>query len=95
MDNLPDYLLSAVVTCVGALFTYLIQSYFKTIKKSSEALSAEISKLEGKIDMIANELRSNSREVYGLTTELKAVWRFIENANRRPSDGGSNGRDRN
>ena len=59
MSNLPDYLLSAVVTCVGALFTYLVKSYFDKIRESIDTLQKEISKLEGKFDMIQGEIRNN------------------------------------
>lgn len=93
MDNLPEYLLSAVVACVGALFSYLVKSYFGKIQQSIEGLQKELSKLEGKFDMIQGEIRNNIVESAKLRSEVGALWRFVDNSFQRSSDGGYNGRD--
>jgi hypothetical protein len=93
MSNLPDYLLSAVVTCVGALFTYLVKSYFDKIQKSIDDLAKEVSKMEGKSDMLQGEIRNNIIESTKLRGEVGALWRFVDNSFKRPSDGGIYDRD--
>ena len=91
--NLPDYLLSAVVTCVGALFSYLVKSYFSKIQESMDETKKEIAKLEGKFDMLQGEIRNNIIESTKLRGEVGALWRFVDNSFQRPSDGGIYGRD--
>lgn len=88
IEPLKEYLLSAVVTGLGALFTYLGKSFLKRFSENQKKLYQEMIKIEGKLDMLAVELRKNTIENAKLQTEVKAVWRFIDRSHQRASDNG-------
>lgn len=93
--SLISMIVSAGVSGFAALFMYLVRSYFKRIASIMRSLGGEIQKLEGKLEVLTAEVRQNTKETHGLGIELRGVWRFIDNANKRATDGGENVRDRN
>jgi uncharacterized protein Yka (UPF0111/DUF47 family) len=88
MFGLDTNIMSAVVTASLALFSYLVKSYFKKIHDTMACLRQEIGKLEGSVDTLSKDIRQNTVEGAVLRSEVKALWRFIDNANQRASDGG-------
>lgn len=93
--QIVSILISAGVSGLAAIFTYLVRSYFNRIAASLRALRAEVNKLDGRFEGLSAEVRLNTKEVHGLAIETRAVWRFIDNANKRSTDGGSNERSTN
>lgn len=79
-------LIAGAVAGLFAVFSYLLKSYFDKIQESIEAQTKEIAKLEGKMDLLAREIKEGTIESATLRTEIKALWRFVDNANQRASD---------
>ena len=78
-------IVSIAVTVVVALFTYLVRSYFATIKTDLKELSGTISRLDGKLESLRETIKDNTIELAKNQSELKAIWRYID-APKRNSD---------
>ena len=83
-----DIILPVLVSSFVALFSYLVKSYFKKIHETLDCLRQSLSKLEGNLDILNKEIRQNTVEGAGLRSEVRAIWRFVDNAHKRASDGG-------
>lgn len=79
-------LVPALVTGSVALFAYLVKSYFQKIHDSNIEVKKEIAKLEGKLDLLSKDIRENTIESVAMRSEVKALWRFVDNANQRATD---------
>ena len=80
-----DLILEAVGAIGLTVFAFFARSYFA-------ALAKDLARLEGNLAALQNDIRENTKELAGMTSELKAVWRFIDGAHERATDvnGGSN-----
>ena len=81
-----DQIIPAMATGLVALFTYLVRSYFQKIHDSNLEVRQEIGKLEGKLDLLMKEIKDNTIESVVMRSEIKALWRFVDNSNNRPTD---------
>jgi hypothetical protein len=84
--DLMSQLVPALVTGSVALFAYLVKSYFQKIHDSNVEVKQEIAKLEGKLDLLMKDIRDNTIESVTMRSEVKALWRFVDNSNKRPTD---------
>lgn len=77
-------------TAALAVLGYLVNFYFGKIHKDIEELKMSLSKSDGRFEPLQNDLRENTIELIKLRSEVSAMWRFIDGANRRSSDNGDN-----
>lgn len=62
-----------------AVLGFFARSYFAATAK-------DLAKIEGQLDSLQKDIRANTTELAIATTELKAIWRYIDGANERASD---------
>lgn len=60
--------------CIG----FFVRSYFKHLERELKALAITMGKFEGHLTAIQTDLRSNSIEVVKVTTQLSALWRWVD-----------------
>lgn len=83
--DINSQIIPALVAGSIALFTYLVKSYFQKIHDSNIEVKQEISKLEGKLELLSKDIKDNTIESVTLRGEVKALWRFVDN-HQRPTD---------
>lgn len=66
-------IIGLVGTSLFGLFTFLVKSYFSKINES-------IAKLEGGLDPLRTDLKENTIELIKIQSDLKLVWKYIENS---------------
>lgn len=81
-DNILPGVATLVVSCVG----YLVKYYFGQIAKNQKELTASINTLSGRLEGLHKDLRDNTVQMAITSTEVKAIWRFIDGAHERATD---------
>ena len=84
-------LIPVFLTAALAAFGYLLNFYFSKIHKDIEELKISLGRNEGRFEPLQAIMRENTIELIKLRTEVSAVWRFIDGANQRSTDGDDNG----
>ena len=94
MYDLFIQLAPVIATAVFGIFGYLSHSYFERIKADIAEIKIERAKVDGKLELLREDIRENTRALDAMIAETKALWRFIDNSHKRASDtGGVNGDD--
>lgn len=83
-------LVAGAITLALGAFAWMARTIFSKIEHELSTLGKGQAKLDGKLDSLQTEIRANTVSMTEARAELKAVWRFIDNAHERASD--SNGR---
>jgi hypothetical protein len=82
-------LITAAAPCMCAGIGFFVRAYFKQLEKmvheSAKDSAQTLGELKGQLTMMQTDLRSNTIEITKASTELRAVWRFID-ATPRASD---------
>lgn len=78
-----EYFLSTILPIAIAAFIagigFLLKSFFSKIE-------ADINKLDGRLAQLSSEIRENTIEYAKVRSEITAMWRFIDNSNKRATD---------
>ena len=84
MNISQDMILEAVGAIGLTAFAFFARSYFA-------ALAKDLARLEGSLETLRADIRQNTVELAGMTSELRAIWRFVDGAHERATDvnGGS------
>lgn len=86
---MQDYLLALVpvfATAFIGVVTFMIRGYAAGVHKAIADVRLELGRTQGELKALHEDIRENTIAVTRATTELKAVWRYIDNAPRRASD---------
>lgn len=75
-------LIMVLATGVMGLFTYLLRSYFASIKSDLKVTEEKVAKLEGKLDILREDIKSGQIATTVAQGELKAIWRYIDKPGR-------------
>jgi hypothetical protein len=79
-------LVTAAAPCMLAGIGFFVRSYFKHIEKAihdhARESAASMGELKGQLTTMQTDLRTNTIEITKASTELRAVWRFIDAAPR-------------
>lgn len=81
-----NYLAETFATVAVGIFGYLVRHYLKSITDAVAALRLEFAKRDGRLDALQKEIHTNTIQLAGLTSELRALWRIIDGAHLRASD---------
>jgi septal ring factor EnvC (AmiA/AmiB activator) len=85
MSEILTWLAIAVLSSVA----YFIRHYFDSLKKDIASVERGIASIHGQITSLQNDIRANTTAMAVTTTEMKAIWRYIDNAPKRASDNGA------
>ena len=77
-----------MVSGMLGLFTYLIRSYFSNIRNDIKNVAEKVSAIDGKLDLISNEVTKRVIDATRTDSEVKAIWRYIDPP-KRGSDAGN------
>ncbi len=80
--------LQIIGPAVLAVFGFMAKSVFESVRRDIKALGRDHARLEGQISAMQSDLRAATATIIQASTELKAVWRFIDSSHQRASDGG-------
>lgn len=83
---------SFATTILGAL-TFLIRHYFASIRKEIADGQKDVAKIAGHIEALASDIRANTIQLSVTSTEVKALWKYVDNVPRRASDTNGGRRD--
>lgn len=81
-----DQLIPALATALAGVFAFLVRHYFASFRKDISGVQKDFAKIEGHLTALQHEIRSNTIELAKTTSELRAIWRFVDNAPKRASD---------
>ena len=81
-----DQIIPAVATALAGVFAFLVRHYFASFRKDINNVQKDFAKIEGHLSALQAEIRSNTVELARTTSELKAIWRFVDNVPHRASD---------
>lgn len=70
----------ATLGAIGLLY-HFVRSYFSGLKES-------VDKLAGAVEVMRKDLHASREEMIIARSELKALWRTVDNAPKRASDRG-------
>ncbi len=86
IESLVDHSVEALVVGFLGLFSFFVKSFFSRIHADLTVLRGSVDKLSGRFDGLRDEARNSTTAIAVTQQELKAVWKFIDAAHRRPSD---------
>lgn len=71
---------------IMAVLAFIGKSVVGQIRRDLLAIEKDIARVEGSLSTLQADMRANTVAVTQATSELKAIWRFID-APKRASDG--------
>lgn len=71
-------ILQVIGPAILGLIAFLARDYVKSIQKEIHAVSKDVARLEGHLTYIHQQLQSTLTEVTKTSTELRAIWRFVD-----------------
>jgi hypothetical protein len=86
LEALQDNLVSAFAAGFVAFLSFVIRHYFTLLRKEFNDGAKDIATLKGHLEALASDIRANTTANAVLTTEVRALWKFIDGAYERASD---------
>lgn len=85
-EKSAEYLIAGIVTLGFTGLSFLIAFFFRQMRRDALRGARAVAELKGYLTSLQAEIRSNTIELTKAATEIRAIWRYIDNAPRRASD---------
>lgn len=91
MSWLDQHLSELFVAGGAGLVTFLVKHYFDRLHQDIARVGQSLAKLDGKLEVLQADIRTNSIELTRAVSELRAIWRWIDAKPRATDNGGLHG----
>lgn len=82
-----EHIIDAIAVGLVGLVGFLLTSFFSRPREDFVELKSSVDKLSGRLDVLTESVHRETTETAVMKQELRAVWRSIDGAHNRASDG--------
>lgn len=82
-----DQIVTLIATAALGAVAFLIKHFFAGIRADVGRVEKDVASLAGRVESLQSDIRANTTEMARASSELRAIWRFID-APKRATDGG-------